>query len=73
MFRIVEDNSVMDSRKKLICGKCAKEHIMFSYAVRECLVCKEQFPNTFLIIGNKSYRINYHLHGAEENKHKVIL
>lgn len=73
MFHIVESISVMDSRKRLVCNRCGKEHVMFSYAVRECLVCKEKFPNVFLMLESKPYRTNYYFLGAKENEYKDIL
>ena len=73
MFRIVEPVSVMDSRKQFTCNKCGKKHIIFSYAIRECSVCKEKFPSIFLIIESKPYRINYYFIGTDEDKHKDIL
>lgn len=66
MFCIVETNSPMDSRKRLICGNCGKKHVMFSYPVRKCLICENEFPNVFLIIDSPLYRINYYFCGAKE-------
>lgn len=66
MFCVIETNSYMDSRKRLICGNCGKEHTMFSYSVRECLICKDEFPNVFFIADSESYRTNYHFYGVRE-------
>lgn len=66
MFHVVESSSVMDDRKRFTCSKCGEKHIIFSHATRECPVCKKKFPNVFLVIKNKSYRINYYFLGAKE-------
>lgn len=73
MFCVIETNSSMDSRKKLICGNCGKEHVMFSYSVRRCLICEDEFPNVFFITDNKSYRTNYHFYGVKKNYDTSII
>jgi uncharacterized CHY-type Zn-finger protein len=72
VFCVIETNSYMDSRKTLICGNCGKKHTMFSYSVRKCLICENEFPNVFFIIDNKSYRVNYHFHGTRKNYDTII-
>ena len=73
MFHIIEAVSVMDSRKKIICDKCGKEHIMFSYSIRECPVCKKKFPNVFLMDKSKPYRTSYYFLSTKESEYKNIL
>lgn len=69
MFHVIEPVSIMDSRKQFVCNKCGKKYMIFSYAIRECSICKEKFPNVFVITESRLYRTNYYFLGTDENKY----
>ncbi|MEA3295946.1 MAG: hypothetical protein U9Q27_02295 [Patescibacteria group bacterium] len=66
MFCVIETNSSMDHRKKIICGNCGKEHVMFSCTIKKCIKCNQKLENIYLMSNNESYKADYYFHGVKK-------
>lgn len=60
MLQVLENNSLMDHRIKFRCNKCGVIHVVFTYVMKYCPLCKTPFPNVFLMNRDIEYRKKFY-------------